>query len=183
MMTKKLYDEIKWNIPFEKFQEIFNESEESLKAHKGEITTAEFLNYLSNYIDENITLEKFEEIYINNNEFYQDTIDTINYLKTLGYKVCLLSNLKEIDYEKLKQNFDTSIFDKMFLSFELDMLKPYDDIYQYVISILDTKPQNIYFFDDNRENVEGAIRNGINAFQSTGLNIKEKVLKILNRSY
>ena len=34
MMTKKLYDEIKWNIPFEKFQEIFNESEESLKAHK-----------------------------------------------------------------------------------------------------------------------------------------------------
>ena len=182
MMTKKLYDEIKWNIPFEKFQEIFNESEESLKAHKGEITTAEFLNYLSNYIDENITLEKFEEIYINNNEFYQDTIDTINYLKTLGYKVCLLSNLKEIDYEKLKQNFDTSIFDKMFLSFELDMLKPYDDIYQYVISILDTKPQNIYFFDDNRENVEAAIRNGINAFQSTGLNIKEKVLKILNKS-
>ena len=89
---------------------------------------------------------------------------------------------KEIDYEKLKQNFDTSIFDKMFLSFELDMLKPYDDIYQYVISILDTKPQNIYFFDDNRENVEGAIRNGINAFQSTGLNIKEKVLKILKRS-
>ena len=54
MMTKKLYDEIKWNIPFEKFQEIFNESEESLKAHKGEITTAEFLNYLSNYIDENL---------------------------------------------------------------------------------------------------------------------------------
>ena len=62
MMTKKLYDEIKWNIPFEKFQEIFNESEESLKAHKGEITTAEFFNYLSNYMNENITLEKFEEI-------------------------------------------------------------------------------------------------------------------------
>ena len=62
MMTKKLYDEIKWNIPFEKFQEIFNESEESLKAHKGEITTAEFLSYLSIYMDENITLEKFKEI-------------------------------------------------------------------------------------------------------------------------
>ena len=132
-------------------------------------------------MNDNITLEEFKNIYVNNNEFFNDTIETIKKLKNLGYKVYLLSNLKEIDYEKFIKHFDVSIFDEMFLSFKLDMLKPNDDIYQYVINKLNTKPENIYFFDDNKENVDGAIRNGINAYQVTGETVKKVVEEILNQ--
>lgn len=85
----------------------------------------------------------------------------------------------QIDYEKFSQNFDTSVFDEMFLSYKLGMLKPDDNIYQYVINKLKASPEDIYFFDDNKENVDSAIRNGIQAYQVTRLNIKEKISEIL----
>ena len=181
MVSKKLYEQIEWKVSYDKFLVKFNNSAESIKVHKGEISTKEFFEYLKRYMNDNITLEEFKNIYVNNNEFFNDTIETIKKLKNLGYKVYLLSNLKEIDYEKFIKHFDVSIFDEMFLSFKLGMLKPNDDIYQYVINKLNTKPENIYFFDDNKENVDGAIRNGINAYQVTGETVKKVVEGILNQ--
>ena len=181
MVSKKLYEQIKWKVSYEEFLDKFNNSEESIKVHKGEISTKEFFDYLKGYMDDNITLEEFKNIYVNNNEFFNDTIEIIKKLKNLGYKVYLLSNLKEIDYEKFIKHFDVSIFDEMFLSFKLDMIKPNDDIYKYVINKLNTKPENIYFFDDNKDNIDGAIRNGINAYQVTGKTVKKVVEGILNK--
>ena len=182
MVSKKLYEQIKWKVSYEEFLDKFNNSEESIKVHKGEISTKEFFEYLKVYMDDNITLEEFKNIYVNNNKFFNDTIEIIKKLKNLGYKVYLLSNLKEIDYEKFIKHFDISIFNELFLSFKLGMLKPNDDIYQHVINKLNTKPENIYFFDDNKENVEGAIKNGINAYQVTGETVKKVVAGILNKS-
>ena len=182
MFSKKLYEQIKWKVSYAEFLDKFNNSEESIKVHKGEISTKEFFEYLKRYMDDNITLEEFKNIYVNNNKFFNDTIEIIKKSKNLGYKVYLLSNLKEIDYEKFIKHFDVSIFDEMFLSFKLGMLKPNDDIYQYVINKLNTKPENIYFFDDNKENVDGAIKNGINAYQVTGKTVKKVVAGILNKS-
>ena len=179
MVSKKLYEQIKWKVSYEEFLDKFNNSEESIKVHKGEISTKEFFEYLKRYMDDNITLEEFNNIYVNNNKFFNDTIEIIKKLKNLGYKVYLLSNLKEIDYEKFIKHFDISIFNELFLSFKLGMLKPNDDIYQHVINKLNTKPENIYFFDDNKENVEGAIKNGINAYQVTGETVKKAVDNIL----
>lgn len=179
MVSKKLYEQIKWKVSYEEFLDKFNNSEESIKVHKGEISTKEFFEYLKRYMDDNITLEEFKNKYVNNNKFFNDTIEIIKKLKNLGYKVYLLSNLKEIDYEKFIKHFDISIFDELFLSFKLGMLKPNDDIYQYVINKLNTKPENIYFFDDNKENVDGAIKNGINAYQVTGETVKKAVDNIL----
>lgn len=181
MVSKKLYEQIKWKVSYDEFLDKFNNSAESIKVHKGEISTKDFFEYLKGYMDDDITLEEFKNIYVNNNKFFTDTIEIIKKLKNLGYKVYLLSNLKEIDYEKFIKHFDVSIFDEMFLSFKLDMLKPNDDIYQYVIIKLNTKPENIYFFDDNKENVDGAIRNGINAYQVTGETVKKVVEEILNQ--
>ena len=181
MVSKKLYEQIKWKVSYDEFLDKFNNSEESIKVHKGEISTKDFFEYLKGYMNDNITLEEFKNIYVNNNEFFKDTIETIKKLKNLGYKVYLLSNLKEIDYEKFIKHFDVSIFDEMFLSFKLDMIKPNDDIYKYVINKLNTKPENIYFFDDNKDNIDGAIRNGINAYQVTGKTVKKVAEGILNK--
>lgn len=90
-------------------------------------------------------------------------------------KICLLSNLKEIDYEYLKSVVDMEIFDEKFLSYEMGMIKPDKKIYNEVIKKIGTS--NFYFFDDTEENVKEALNLGINAYQVTGESIKQKVLK------
>ncbi len=143
MVSKKLYGQIKWKVSYNEFLDKFNNSAESIKVHKGEISTKDFFEYLKGYMDDDITLEEFKNIYVNNNKFFTDTIEIIKKLKNLGYKVYLLSNLKEIDYEKFIKHFDVSIFDELFLSFKLGMLKPNDDIYQYVNNRIKIKTENI----------------------------------------
>lgn len=39
-------------------------------------------------MNEDVTLSEFKDMYINNNIFFQDTIQIIKYLKKLEYKVC-----------------------------------------------------------------------------------------------
>ena len=41
----------------------------------------------------------------------------------------------------------------------------------------------LYFFDDNENNVEAALENGINAFQVTGENIKEIFCKKIDSKF
>ena len=91
MVSKKLYEQIEWKVSYDEFLDKFNNSAESIKVHKGEISTKEFFEYLKRYMNDNITLEEFKNIYVNNNEFFNDTIETIKKLKNLGYKVYLLS--------------------------------------------------------------------------------------------
>ena len=44
MVSKKLYEQIKWKVSYDEFLDKFNNSAESIKVHKGEISTKDFLN-------------------------------------------------------------------------------------------------------------------------------------------
>lgn len=59
-------------------------------------------------------------------------------------------------------------------------IKPSNDIYLQVINIVNCEADKIIFIDDNKKNVNGAKKVGINAYQATGENIKEIVSKIIN---
>lgn len=52
--------------------------------------------------------------------------------------------------------------DKIFVSYELGLLKPNKAIYQSVLEKLNAKPEEVIFIDDKRENVEAAKSLGIN---------------------
>ena len=94
-------------------------------------------------------------------------------IKEKGKKVYLLSNLKEIDFNCLKQKLDINIFDEVFLSYRLGCTKNDTKIFQILINKLSINPNNIYFFDDKEENIKNAQKTGINAYQVDGKNIKE----------
>lgn len=179
MNRKYIYDKLKCSLSYEEFKYLFSNGEEASKLHKREITLEEYFDFLKKYINVEISLDEFIEIYRNSKlGFYQDTVNIIKKLKSLGIKVYLLSNLREIDFEFFQEEFDISVFDSMFLSYEIDMLKPSDSIYQYVINAINDKPENMYFFDDSENNVNAALKNKINAYKVTGENIKEVFKKI-----
>ena len=89
----------------------------------------------------------------------------------------MLSNLKQIDFEWFSTQYDVSKFDKLYLSYEMHLMKPSNEIYERMIEDLNVLPDNIYFFDDSQANIEAAKRLGINAYCVTGDTIREVVKK------
>jgi HAD superfamily hydrolase (TIGR01509 family) len=54
------------------------------------------------------------------------------------------------------------------LSYRYQIIKPDDAIYQKLFELFDLKPQECLFFDDKKENIDGAVRNGMNGHVFVG---------------
>ncbi len=88
--------------------------------------------------------------------------------KNLFSGLYLLSNTSKIhsnqyfNFANDQQSIFT-IFDSLFLSYELGLVKPDTEIYKKVALEIGCKFQDIIFFDDNYFNIESALNLGINA--------------------
>lgn len=170
---KKIYDELKPKVDYDTFIDIWYNDPEVIDAHKGLKDENESFRNVLEKIGCKISIDELFNIVYKERDYYEDTLNIINTLRNTGKKVYLLSNLRKIDFEYLKKDIDISIFDKTFLSYEMNLIKPQKEIYETVIEDLNINPNNIYFFDDNSANIDSAIQCGIKGFCVTGDNIKE----------
>jgi len=170
---KKIYDELKPKVDYDTFIDIWYNDPEVIDAHKGLKDENESFRNVLEKIGCKISIDELFNIVYKERDYYEDTLNIINTLRNNGKKVYLLSNLRKIDFEYLKKDIDISIFDKSFLSYEMNLIKPQKEIYETVIEDLNINPNNIYFFDDNSANINSAIQCGIKGFCVTGDNIKE----------
>lgn len=176
---KKFYLNIRAQLKFEDFKKYYDEN--ILMAEIGNITSNQFLQRILEYSLSTKTIEETKKIYEKcTGNIYQDTMNIIYKIKEKGEKVYLLSNLKQIDFNYLKQKLDINIFDEVFLSYKLRCMKNDIRIFQILINKLKINPNNIYFFDDKEENINNAKKVGINAYQVDGKNIKEKWSELQN---
>lgn len=84
------------------------------------------------------------------------------------FHLALLSNTNYLHIEYLREkNNLLDIFDHLFLSYEMQLVKPEPQIYEAVCRQLNRQPEEIFFFDDNSRNVAVAKMLGIKAFQAT----------------
>lgn len=172
---KGMYENVNPKCSYKEFKDLFYHSGLSTKVYKGEIDDNTFFSEIKRKIETDKTVEELQKLYIESKGgIYESTLNFINKLKSENKKIYLLSNLKEIDYEYLKSVIDIDLFDKKFLSFNLNSCKPNKDIYQQVIKDIGTN--NFYFFDDTEENVISAKSLGISAYHTTGDNIEEMEL-------
>ena len=147
---------------------------ESRKRFKGIISTKEKIERHIKECKCNVDEKEYFEAYKNaKTGYYQDTVDIIKELKKDGNRVYLLSNLAEIDYKIFKEQFDMSLFDGLFLSYEMHKVKPEKEIFEEVINKLGKNPNDIIFLDDREKNVKMARECGIDAYLVTGDSIKE----------
>ncbi len=85
------------------------------------------------------------------------------------YRVFLLSNTSAIHMEEVRAIFRAGhgpggideLFEKMFLSYEMGVMKPDARIYREVLSGAGILPEETLFLDDNEDNVRGAAAAGI----------------------
>ena len=114
----------------------------------------------------------------------EEVIDVIKKLRALHrFKIIALSNVNKthIDHAIQKKNFLVflKLFDEMIFSYEVHMIKPEPEIFQYTIKKAGCRPEEIAFIDDNLTNINAARKLGIVGIHFANLkNLIEELKKV-----
>ena len=88
--------------------------------------------------------------------------DFCDYLKNKGYGIYILSNASDKFYIYFPRFLPLDYFTGVVVSSDIHMLKPNEDIYNYILNKYKLKAEESLFIDDREENVEGAKKVNIN---------------------
>lgn len=108
---------------------------------------------------------------------YQDQIPhtaaLIAELKSVGYRVFVLSNMSKEYIEYLRKMPVYSHFDGEVVSCEVGLTKPEKEIYTLLLERFGLEPSQTMFIDDRKENVEAAAQVGIVPFHFSTANAQQ----------
>lgn len=100
-------------------------------------------------------------------------------VKADGYGVYVLSNAHKSFYRYFPRYFDLEFFDGVVVSADVHTVKPDVRIYEHILEKYNLKAEECLFIDDRQDNVEGAVKSGMQAFRFK--NDFEEVKKILGQ--
>lgn len=129
----------------------------------GDITTEAFLEGVRKYCKEGTTREQVLEAWNScciSIPSYR--LNKLRELKQKGYTICMLSNTNEAHWQEIvkkcfgSQEVVDELFDHVFLSQEMHMAKPNDEIYLEVLRQINAKAEECFFLDDSSANLEAA---------------------------
>lgn len=106
----------------------------------------------------------------------QPIVELITELKQ-KYRVGMLSNIGTNWYQQLVPQTVRELFDVTVLSHEVGMVKPYPEIFEYLIAQFGTQPGEVLFIDDLQENCEGARAVGMQAIHYTNFEQTKKEIE------
>ncbi|RZN81439.1 MAG: HAD family phosphatase [Winogradskyella sp.] len=86
-----------------------------------------------------------------------------------NYKLILLSNTNEMHIDFIKDNVSfynefKKCFDNFYLSHEINLRKPNEDIYEFVLTENNLNPKECLFIDDTKENTDAVQKLGIHTW-------------------
>ncbi|WP_298498513.1 HAD family phosphatase [uncultured Algibacter sp.] len=157
--------EAAYNHALEKFQ-IESLSEEMLGFNsfyeQGLISTEEFLDFYSQNFP-NLSNEELIDVWnYMLKDFPKQRLDFLKELKSnSNYKLILLSNTNALHIDFIKTNvlfFDEfkDCFDTFYLSHEINLVKPNQDIFEFVLNENNLIAGECLFIDDNKDNISTA---------------------------
>ncbi|GGK15152.1 haloacid dehalogenase [Yeosuana aromativorans] len=88
-----------------------------------------------------------------------------NLKKSSQYKLFLLSNTNELHIDWVKKHIAfyedfKNCFHEFYLSHEIKLRKPNDDVFKFVLNENNIQPENTLFIDDNSDNTNAAKKSG-----------------------
>ena len=107
-----------------------------------------------------------------------DVWEKVHALKEKGYRIYLLSNYNEDFFRVHTQgaSFLEDIDGKV-VSYEIHKIKPYPEIYRYLLDKYGLKAEESVFFDDREENTQTAKELGMKTYTITS---REYLLEVLD---
>ncbi|MDR2395224.1 MAG: HAD family phosphatase [Endomicrobium sp.] len=144
----------------------------------GDISSLDFYDQLAKEMHYTGTYNEFAVVWNNIFELIPETVDVIASLSG-RYHLGILSNTNELHFNFLKERYPQvfSLFDKIFLSYEMRLRKPDREIFENVIKHYNVLPSKIFFSDDLERNIHAAQETGIKAYVYTNTMELVKQLK------
>ena len=135
----------------------------------GLLTAEQYRSELSRIVGKQLTMEQLEYAWTGYAaQLYQRNFEALLRLRQEGFPVALLSNTNPFMMRWARSNaFDGNghgldyYFDRLYLSYEMRIMKPSPDIFKAMIAGEHTTPDNILFIDDSARNCEAASTLGI----------------------
>ena len=135
----------------------------------GQLSAEQYRDELSRITGQPLTMEQLEYAWTGYAaELYQRNFDALVRLRREGFPVALLSNTNPFMMRWARSSaFDGQghgidyYFDRLYLSYEMHMMKPSPEIFRAMIEGEQTAPGNILFIDDSARNCEAAAALGI----------------------
>jgi epoxide hydrolase-like predicted phosphatase len=106
-------------------------------------------------------LELWFNLYTQVSDISSEMAGIVERLHQAGFTVSLMSNTYAIHVKSNRLRGFYDMFDYVFLSNEIGLIKPDIEKYKHVLSKLDTKPKNCIFIDDKIKNLIPAREIGI----------------------
>lgn len=130
----------------------------------GHLTPQEFHRSLCAKINVDIDFDPFIDTW---NGLLDADEDMASFVEELGtdHRLVLASNTDATHFAFAREHFRVmQVFDQLFLSYEIGLLKPDPAYFHHVLYGLWASPGDCIFIDDRAENVQVARGTGINAF-------------------
>lgn len=148
-------------VPEEQLESVYKKYEDVFQ--RGKITENEYWDRICG----DLNIEKphfvslwkfgFKKAYIEKKEVFK----LISGLKNNGYQIGFLSN-SEIPSMELFMEHNYDLFDEIVFSCQEGLRKPEKEIYEIILTKLKVTPDEAVFIDDNKKNLIGAEKVGIN---------------------
>ena len=129
----------------------------------GRISTEDFRRELSLLIGKELTMDDCYQAWHGYVDYVpKQNLEAILSLRSLGYKVCLLSNTNPFMMQLADKDFDGEghpigyFFDALYLSYECKVMKPRREIFEMMLKGQQALPEETLFVDDGPRNVEAA---------------------------
>jgi glucose-1-phosphatase len=140
-----------------------------LKYEQGIYSDLEFVEQVKHVFQIDASYEEIEMAFVA--LLLHIPVDRVQLIRRLSkdYRLFLLSNTSAMHYRAVNRILyrDTGcedlsvLFEKVFLSYEMGLVKPGKEIYQEVLLQAQLNPSTTLFLDDNASNLEGALAVGI----------------------
>jgi HAD superfamily hydrolase (TIGR01509 family) len=166
------------DLPRDRFEEVLLDQQWIRRYECGEISTADFHDYLCRQGRLQMELDEFHESW--SAILMPGLIVPEQLLANLKrrYPLILVSNINECHAGHVAKNYNVfDYFDAKIFSYEVGALKPDREIYEAAITAAGKPAETLFFTDDREENVWGAQQVGIHAHQFTSTSQLIAVLK------
>ena len=171
---------------------ISQESEEMLpilqQYEMGLVSTDEFLTFFEERL--NVSQDTLKRAW--NSILLDFPKERLRFIQNLSeskkYRLFLLSNTNDLHISWIQKNWGMELynafkicFEQFYLSHEINLRKPNNNIYEFVLTSNDLAPKETLFIDDTKENTDAAKALGIHIWNlKPG---KEDVLELLTKNY
>lgn len=156
----------KYSLPKGTIKEIVNNCFKKMSVDKN----FNLREYFQKNFSHLLNFKQYQEItkQLFRNERINNTLIHWIQKKRKKYTICLLTNNTVILKRLLKKKFKIlDVFDYIFNSADIGLLKPDPKFFEYVLKKLKTKPKKCLFIDNNSRNIKAAKNLGFNVILFT----------------